>query len=83
MSGVHVFPLLIGSGFRASLPVGLAWAATRLAPRSSAATRHFMWACAIASALFLPIATIATPRWSVAPPAQLARLASTARQKPL
>jgi beta-lactamase regulating signal transducer with metallopeptidase domain len=81
MSGVHVFPLLIGSGFRASLPVGLAWAATRLAPRSSAATRHFIWACAIACALFLPIATIATPRWNVAAPAPLARLAPTARSE--
>ena len=81
MSGVHVFPLLLGSGFRASLPVGLAWAATRLAPRSSAATRHFIWACAIAGALFLPIATIATPRWNVAAPAPLERLASTARSE--
>lgn len=76
MSELHVIPLLIQCGFRASLPVGVAWAATRLASRSSAATRHFIWACAIVTALFLPIVTIATPRWSVAAPAPFARLAS-------
>ena len=79
MSGLYLIPVLIESGFRASLPLGIAWAATRLASRSSAATRHFMWASAIAIALLLPFATIVTPRWSVASPEPLARLASTAR----
>jgi beta-lactamase regulating signal transducer with metallopeptidase domain len=74
-----VIPVLIECGFRASIPVGMAWAATRLASRSSAATRHFIWACAIAIAVLLPLATIVTPRWSVATPAPLARLASAAR----
>jgi beta-lactamase regulating signal transducer with metallopeptidase domain len=57
----------------------MAWAATRLASRSSAATRHFIWACAIAIAVLLPLATIVTPRWSVATPTPVARLASAAR----
>jgi hypothetical protein len=74
-----VIPVLIECGFRASLPVGIAWAATRLASRSSAATRHFIWACAIAIAVLLPLATIVTPRWRVATPAPIARLASAAR----
>ena len=74
-----MIPVLIECGFRASLPVVIAWAATRLASRSSAATRHFIWACAIAIALLLPLATIVTPRWSVTTPAPLARLASAAR----
>lgn len=79
MSGSNVIPILIDSGFRASILLGAAWAVTRLASRSSAATRHFIWACAIAIALLLPLATIVTPRWSVVTPAPIARLASVAR----
>jgi beta-lactamase regulating signal transducer with metallopeptidase domain len=81
MSGLHVIPLLIECGFLASLPAGTAWAATRLASRSSAATRHFIWACAITTAVLLPLTTIVTPRWSVVAPAPLAQLASTARME--
>ena len=79
ISGSNVVLLLIECGFRASFPICIAWAVTRLVPRSSAATRHFTWACAIAIAALLPIATIVTPRWSVTAPAPLARLASTTR----
>jgi beta-lactamase regulating signal transducer with metallopeptidase domain len=79
MSGANVIPLLIGCGFRASIPLAAAWAATRLASRFSAATRHFIWACAITIALFLPLAATVTPRWSVGTPAQLTRLASVDR----
>jgi beta-lactamase regulating signal transducer with metallopeptidase domain len=79
MSGLQVIALLIECGFRASFPAGMAWAATRLASRSSAATRHFIWACAIGIAVLLPLTTIVTPRWSVAVPAPLAGLASAAR----
>jgi beta-lactamase regulating signal transducer with metallopeptidase domain len=79
MSGSNFVSFLIDCGFRASFPVGIAWAVTRLLPRSSAATRHFTWACGIAIAALLPITTIATPRWSVTPPAPLARLASNTR----
>jgi beta-lactamase regulating signal transducer with metallopeptidase domain len=79
MFGPDLIPLLIGCGFRASFPLSLAWAVTRLASPSSAASRHFIWACAIAIAVGLPLATIVTPRWSVATPAPLARLASAAR----
>ena len=79
MSGFYAIPVLIECGFRASFPLGIAWAATRLASRSSAATRHFIWECAIAIAVLLPLATIVTPHWSVATPTPLARLASAAR----
>ena len=79
MSGSNFVSLLIDCGFRASFPVSIAWAVTRLLPRSSAATRHFTWACAIAIAALLPITTIAIPRWSVTPPVPLARLASATR----
>lgn len=79
MSGANFIPLLIACGFRASIPLGAAWAATRLASHSSAATRHFIWACAITIALLLPLAAIVTPRWSVATPAPLTRLASVDR----
>ena len=79
MSGSNFVSLLIDCGFRASFPLGIAWAVTRLLPRSSAATRHFTWACAIAIAALLPITAIAIPRWSVTPPVPLARLASATR----
>lgn len=79
MDGPNVIPLLIECGFRASLPVGIAWATTRLASRSSAATRHFIWACAITIALLLPLSMIATPRCSVVPPTPLARFVSAPR----
>ncbi len=79
MSGSNFVSVLIDCGFRASFPVGIAWVVTRLLSRSSAATRHFTWACAISIAVLLPITTVATPRWSVTPPAPLARLASNTR----
>src|SRR5260370_19008676 len=79
MYGPNAIPLLIECGFRASLPVGIAWATTRLPFRSSAATRHFIWASAITIALLLPLSMIVTPRWSVVTPAPLARLAPTTR----
>ena len=75
----NVILLLIECGFRASLPVSIAWATTRLASRSSAATRHFIWASAITIALLLPLSMIATPRWSVVAPTPLARLVSAER----
>jgi hypothetical protein len=50
MSGSNFVPLLVDCGFRASFRIGIAWAVTRLLPRSSVATRHFTWACAIAIA---------------------------------
>ena len=78
MSGSSVVALLIACGFRASFPVGVAWVGTRLFFRSSAATRHFTWACAISITALLPIMTVAMPHWCVSTPAPLARLASPA-----
>ncbi|HKV79947.1 MAG TPA: M56 family metallopeptidase [Candidatus Sulfotelmatobacter sp.] len=79
MPGLYWIPVLIECGLRATLPVGIAWAATSLASRSSAATRHFIWASAIVIAVLLPLTTIVMPRWTVATPAPLARLASATR----
>lgn len=79
MSGADLIPLVIECGFRASFPLSAALAVTRLTFRSSAATRHFVWGCAIAIAVLLPLSEILTPRWSVTAPAPLARLASAAR----
>ena len=75
MSGSSVVPLLIACGFRASFPMGIAWVVTRLLSRSSAATRHFTWACAIGIAALLPIMTVAMPHWSFGTPVPLTRLA--------
>jgi beta-lactamase regulating signal transducer with metallopeptidase domain len=83
MSGSSVVPLLIACGVRASFPVSIAWVVTRLLSRSSAATRHFTWACAISIAAFLPIMTVAMPHWSVSTPAPLTRLASPVLIEPV
>jgi beta-lactamase regulating signal transducer with metallopeptidase domain len=83
MSGSSVVPLLIACGVRASFPVSIAWVVTRLLSRSSAATRHFTWACAISIAAFLPIMTVAMPHWSVSTPAPLTRLASPVHIEPV
>ena len=83
MSGSSVVPLLIACGVRASFPVSIAWVVTRLLSRSSAATRHFTWACAISIAAFLPIMTVAMPHWSVSTPAPLKRLASPVHIQPV
>ena len=81
MSGPDIIRLLIECGFRASFPLAVAWAVTRLASRSSAATRHFVWAYAVGIALLLPLPTIVTPRWNVAAPEPITRLASAAHIK--
>jgi beta-lactamase regulating signal transducer with metallopeptidase domain len=83
MSGSSVVPLLIACGVRASFPVSIAWVVTRLLSRSSAATRHFTWACAISIAAFLPIMTVAMPHWSVSTRAPLTRLASAVHIEPV
>jgi beta-lactamase regulating signal transducer with metallopeptidase domain len=79
MSGSSVVPLLIACGFRASFPMVIAWVVTRLLSRSSAATRHFTWACAIGIAALLPIMTVAMPHWSVGALVPLTRLAAPAQ----
>jgi len=79
MSGSSVVPLLIACGLRASFPMGIAWVVTRLLSRSSAATRHFAWACAIGIAALLPIMTVALPHWSVGTPVPLTRLTPPAQ----
>lgn len=70
---------LLECGLRASLPLGVAWLAVRLASRASAATRHFIWAFAIAMALLLPTRTFVGTRWNIATPAPFVQLASTTR----
>ena len=76
MSRSDIASLLIACGLRASFPLGVAWVVTGLLSRSSAATRHFTWACAISTAALLPVITITSPHWSVSTPAPLARLVS-------
>src|SRR5260370_25567699 len=78
MSGSSVVPLLIACGLRASFPMSIAWVVTRLPSRSSAATRHCTWACAIGIAALLPIMTVALPHWSIGTPVPLTRLAPPA-----
>ncbi len=81
MPGANIIELFIDCGFRASIPLVAAWAGTRLASRFPAATRHFIWACAIVIALLLPLAAMLMPRWSVATPAPVARFASITRRQ--
>ena len=79
ISGLSVVALLIACGLRATFPVGIAWFVTRQLFRSSAATRHFTWACALSIAALSPIMTIVMPHWRVRTPTPLTRLASSMR----
>ena len=55
--------LLADDSVKAVLLLTLAWAATRLAHRRSAALRHHVWALAIVGTLLLPVLPFAVPVW--------------------
>ncbi|MGB0716043.1 MAG: HEAT repeat domain-containing protein [Phycisphaerae bacterium] len=52
---------------KVSLLLGVAWAALQCFRRSPATTRHAVWVVAFATALLLPVAESATPRWHLLP----------------
>jgi beta-lactamase regulating signal transducer with metallopeptidase domain len=54
---------------KVTLLLALAWAATAILRQSSAALRHRIWAIVIATALLLPIVSVAIPAWHLIPTA--------------
>jgi HEAT repeat protein/beta-lactamase regulating signal transducer with metallopeptidase domain len=50
---------------KATLLLSIAGLATTVLTRASAAVRHLVWTFALAGALFLPILSIALPRWQL------------------
>lgn len=71
---------LVESCARASLMLCAAWALTSVMRRASAATRHFIWICAIAGSTLAPAMTAFGPRWTVSIPAPFV---STQSQAPM
>ena len=57
--------VIIESCVRASVVLCAAWALTSMMRRASAATRHFVWSCAIAGAILASALGSLGPRWPV------------------
>ena len=57
--------VIIESCVRASVVLCAAWALTSMMRRTSAATRHFVWSCAIAGAILASALSSFGPRWPV------------------
>jgi HEAT repeat protein len=64
--------VIIESCVRASVVLCAAWALTSMMRHASAATRHFVWSCAIAGAILASALSSVGPRWSVTLPASIA-----------
>lgn len=56
---------LIFLGLEATLILGIAWLATALLRRASAAARHLIWALGVVGALLLPVLSALAPRLAV------------------
>jgi len=64
--------VIIESCVRASVVLCAAWVLTSMMRRASAATRHFVWSCAIAGAILVSALGSFGPRWSVTLPSSIA-----------
>jgi HEAT repeat protein/beta-lactamase regulating signal transducer with metallopeptidase domain len=64
--------VIIESCVRASVVLCAAWILTSMMRRASAATRHFVWSCAIAGAILASALSSFGPRWSVTIPSSIA-----------
>jgi HEAT repeat protein len=64
--------VIIESCVRASVVLCAAWVLTSMMRRASAATRHFVWSCAIAGAILASALSSFGPRWSVTLPSSIA-----------
>jgi beta-lactamase regulating signal transducer with metallopeptidase domain len=63
--------VIIESCVRASVVLCAAWALTSMMRRASAATRHFVWSCAIAGAILASALGSLGPRWPVSLPSSI------------
>jgi HEAT repeat protein/beta-lactamase regulating signal transducer with metallopeptidase domain len=64
--------VIIESCARASVVLCAAWALTSMMRHASAATRHFVWSCAIAGAILASALSSLGPRWPVSLPSSVA-----------
>lgn len=73
-------PLLVSAGLKATALLAMAWLASLLFRRSSAAMRHIVWTVALAGSLALPLLLPVMPRLAVPvlPPDTVAIAASSA-----
>jgi HEAT repeat protein len=69
--------VIVESCIRASVVLCAAWALTSMMRHASAATRHFVWSCAIAGAILASALSSVGPRWSVTLPASIASTSSS------
>jgi hypothetical protein len=60
-------PVLVDVALKGMVILAVAGAATMVARRASAATRHLIWFSSLASLLALPILSAALPGWKVLP----------------
>ena len=59
---VEVFTVVV---LKATIILGIAWLATTLLRRASAALRHGVWSLALGSLLLLPLLSVFMPSWSL------------------
>jgi beta-lactamase regulating signal transducer with metallopeptidase domain len=64
--------VIIESCVRASVVLCAAWVLTSMMRRASAATRHYVWSCAIVGAILASALGSFGPRWSVTLPSSIA-----------
>jgi beta-lactamase regulating signal transducer with metallopeptidase domain/ankyrin repeat protein len=65
--------LLLDLSLRMSAVLALAWVVTLTMRRAAAATRHLVWACAVAVVILLPVMQALVPDWRVVPSDALPR----------
>jgi beta-lactamase regulating signal transducer with metallopeptidase domain/endonuclease YncB( thermonuclease family) len=83
ITGAALALLLLDAALKGSVLLLLAWAATRLLRRASAAARHLVWSAALAGVVLLPVLGAVVPRWRVLPlPALGAGVAEVAMELP-
>ncbi|HEV2146346.1 MAG TPA: M56 family metallopeptidase, partial [Longimicrobiaceae bacterium] len=75
LSGSGLAMPLLDAALRGSVLILLAWGATRLMRRASAASRHMVWAAALTAVVLVPLVGTLVPRWGVLP---LPRIAAPA-----
>ena len=69
---MHSIALLYDAALKATVILGVAFFITWALRRSSAATRYFIWTCALAAILAIPMLSAWMPRWGVRMPAPAA-----------
>jgi TonB family protein len=68
----HLFPILAGAALKAAAITAIAWTASALMWRCSAARRHMVWLAAAVAVILLPVLTFWIPDLRIAAPFALA-----------